>query len=80
MAISSMMMGKGAMELVFARLALEEGLIGNEVFSVLVLMGFVSTFLAPVMFSYFFKRAERAGEIQPASELGASESEPLLPP
>lgn len=66
MAIGSMMMGKGAMELVFARLALEQGLIGpgNEhLFSILVLMAFVSTVLAPVLFAIFYNRGVRAGEI-----------------
>jgi len=63
MAIGSMMMGKGAMELVFARIALEQGLIGEELFSVLVLMAFVSTALAPALFKMFFNRAAGRGEI-----------------
>ena len=67
MAIGSMMMGKGAMELVFARLALEQGLIDESLFSVLVLMAFVSTILAPILFKTFFNRAVKAGEIQPAN-------------
>jgi len=73
MAIGAMMMGKGAMELVFARLALEQGLIDESLFSVLVLMAFVSTILAPILFKTFFNRAVKAGEIQPAN-IGA---EPL---
>lgn len=66
MAIGSMMMGKGAMELVFARLAVEQGLIGEgqeHIFSILVLMAFVSTILAPVLFVTFYNRGVRAGEI-----------------
>lgn len=66
MAIGSMMMGKGAMELVFARLALEQGLIGEgqeHIFSILVLMAFVSTMLAPLMFATFYNRGVRAGDI-----------------
>ncbi|MEM2891344.1 MAG: cation:proton antiporter [Thermoplasmata archaeon] len=63
MAIGSMMMGKGAMELVFARIALEERIIGEEIFSVLVLMAFLSTALAPAMFKTFFNRAASRGEI-----------------
>lgn len=63
MAIGSMMMGKGAMELVFARLALDKGLIGDDLFSVLVLMAFISTVLAPCLFKTFYNRAAQAGEI-----------------
>lgn len=67
MAIGSMMMGKGAMELVFARLAFEEGLIDGQLFSLLVLMAFVSTFLAPILFRRFFNKAAANGEIGPES-------------
>lgn len=70
LAIGSMMMGKGAMELVFATIALEQGIIGNEVFSALVLMAFVATFLAPMMFRYFFNRAVCAREIPAGSDRG----------
>ena len=67
MAIGSMMMGKGAMELVFARIALEGGIIGEDVFSVLVLMAFISTMLAPIMFKVFYNKAVENREIEPAS-------------
>ena len=65
MAIGSMMMGKGAMELVFAQLALETGLFdGKEyLFSLLVLMAFVSTILAPILFKVYYNRAVVAGEV-----------------
>jgi len=69
MAIGSMMMGKGAIELVFANLAVEAGLIDPNdpyLFSVLVLMAFVSTMLAPVMFRFFYNRGVVSGEIPPA--------------
>ncbi len=64
MAIGSMMMSKGAIELVFARLALSQGLFDErpELFSVLVLMAFASTVLAAVMFRHFFNRAVLSGE------------------
>lgn len=65
-AVGSMMMGKGAMELVFARIALEEGIIGERMFSVLILMAFVSTMLAPIMFKIFYNKAVERKEIQPA--------------
>ncbi len=74
MAVGSMMMAKGAMELVFARIALEQGIIDDKLFSVLVLMAFVSTMLAPIMFKFFFNRAVGRGEIkrsaEPAVDLG----------
>jgi len=60
-----MMMGKGAMELVFAQIALEVGLFaGREyLFSLLVLMAFISTILAPVFFKLYYNRGVVAGEI-----------------
>ncbi|OGS43711.1 MAG: hypothetical protein A3K76_04680 [Euryarchaeota archaeon RBG_13_57_23] len=70
MAIGSMMMGKGAIELVFARLAVESGLIPPDqlyLFSVLVLMAFISTILAPVMFRTFYNRGVTSGEIPPGT-------------
>ena len=63
LAIGSMMMGKGAMELVFAQIALESGLIGKDIFSMLVLMAFISTALAPVLFKYYFNKAIESREI-----------------
>jgi len=78
MAISSMMMGKGAMELVFATIALEIGLIDGSheyLFSALVLMAFVSTILAPILFRFFYNRAVTMGEIE-ATESQACVEEP----
>ncbi len=65
-AIGSMMMGKGAMELVFANIALDIGLIDSAheyLFSALVLMAFISTVLAPILFKFFYNRAVRRGEV-----------------
>jgi Kef-type K+ transport system membrane component KefB len=64
MAIGSMMMGKGAMELVFAQLAYEQGLIEQYLFSLLVLTAFISTILAPILFKIYYNRAVKAKEIQ----------------
>ena len=78
MAIGSMMMGKGAMELVFANIALEIGLIDEAhqyLFSLLVLMAFISTILAPILFKIFYNRAITSGEIDAAdSALAAPNS------
>ncbi len=62
LAIGSMMMGKGAMELVFAQLAYDNGVIGKDLFSALVLMAFVSTLLAPIAFRHYYNRAVMSGE------------------
>jgi len=50
---------------VFAQIALEVGLFdGREyLFSLLVLMAFISTILAPVFFKLYYNRAVVAGEI-----------------
>ncbi|MCU0853028.1 MAG: cation:proton antiporter, partial [Thermoplasmata archaeon] len=66
-AVGAMMMGKGAMELVFAQIALDQGLIDESLFSLLVLMAFVSTFLAPILFKHFYNKAVCKREI-PALE------------
>jgi Kef-type K+ transport system membrane component KefB len=42
--------GRGVMELVIASIAYERGFIGQDLFSVLVLMGVVTTMLTPFMF------------------------------
>ena len=68
LAIGSMMMAQGAMDLVFAKLGLDEGLIDEELFSVLVVMIFASTLLAPVLFRFFYNRAILTGEISPSSQ------------
>lgn len=51
--------GRGAMELVVASIALERGFIGQGLFSVLVLMGVVTTLLAPLSFNAVVDRAAR---------------------
>jgi Kef-type K+ transport system membrane component KefB len=42
--------GRGVMELVIASIAYERGFIGQDLFSVLVLMGVVTTMITPFMF------------------------------
>lgn len=78
LAIGTMMMGKGAIELVFAQLALQNGVIGEDLFSVLVLMAFISTLLAPVGFRYFYNRAVMSGEIDGFEMSPAPHHEPSL--
>ncbi len=80
LAIGSMMMGKGAMELVFAQIALEAGIIDGELFSVLVLMAFASTFAAPLLFKHFYNRAVVRGEIMREPAPPADGSDLLMEP
>lgn len=62
-AIGSIMIGKGEMELVFANIAFESGLIGEDIFSALILMAFISTIIAPILFRHYFNKAVVANEI-----------------
>lgn len=78
LAVGSMMMGKGAMELVFAQLAFESGMIGRDLFSVLVVMAFISTMLAPIGFRYFYNKAVMSGEISGEEGPSRAPEEPLM--
>ena len=51
--------GRGIMELVVARIGLSSGLIGADLFSVLVLMGVVTTIVTPVLLKRAFAAADR---------------------
>ena len=51
--------GRGIMELVVAKIALSNGLIGERLFSVLVLMGVVTTFVTPFLLKRGFARIDR---------------------
>ena len=78
MAIGTMMMGKGAMELVFAQLAYDNGVIEKDLFSVLVMIAFVSTLLAPIAFRYYYNKAIMSGEIDVSECSEKNPREPLL--
>jgi Kef-type K+ transport system membrane component KefB len=49
---------RGIMELVIANIAFKEGFIGVEVFSILVIMGLVTTLSTPFLLKYSFKKME----------------------
>ena len=55
--------GRGIMELVVARIGLSSGLIGSGLFSVLVLMGMVTTIVTPTLLKRAFEAADR--EVRP---------------
>ena len=52
--------GRGVMELVVANIAFQHGFIGEGLFSVLVLMGVVTTFLTPMLFRQFVSPSLRS--------------------
>jgi Kef-type K+ transport system membrane component KefB len=63
--------GRGIMELVVARIGLSSGLIGSGLFSVLVLMGMITTIVTPTLLKRAFEAADReqAQRPQPAAPL-----------
>ncbi|MEJ2492448.1 MAG: cation:proton antiporter [Desulfuromonadales bacterium] len=54
------MNGRGAVELVIASIGLQLGIISDNVFSILVLVAFVTTLLPPLSLGYYLKRVEEA--------------------
>lgn len=52
--------GRGVMELVVAGIAYQKGFIGPAMFSTLVLMGIVTTFLTPLLFKRVYSSAQLA--------------------
>lgn len=67
--LGCMLNGRGVMELVVASIAYEKGFIGAGTFSTLVLMGIVTTLLAPALFSRAMPevRLTRYRQANPAS-------------
>jgi Kef-type K+ transport system membrane component KefB len=49
---------RGIMELVIANIAYKAGLIDNEIFSILVIMGVLTTITTPIMLKWGFKKIE----------------------
>ncbi|HET9385106.1 MAG TPA: cation:proton antiporter [Gemmatimonadales bacterium] len=54
--------GRGIMELVVARIGLTSGLVGADIFSVLVLMGVTTTVITPVLLKRAFEAVDRERE------------------
>lgn len=52
--------GRGAVELVIASIGLQLGIINNSIFSILVLIAFVTTMLPPVSLSIYLKTLKKA--------------------
>jgi Kef-type K+ transport system membrane component KefB len=58
--LGAVLNGRGVMELVVAGIAYQNGFIGHTMFSTLVLMGIVTTFLTPI----FFKQVYRGNKLE----------------
>lgn len=52
--------GRGIMEIVIARIALEKGFIGIELFSILVIMAVFTTIISPVLLKKMFSMADKS--------------------
>ena len=60
--------GRGIMELIVANIAYQRGLIGKELFSILVLMGIVTTVITPILFrKYGLKTPATEGAVTPTN-------------
>ena len=51
--------GRGIMEIVIARIALEKGFIGTELFSILVIMAIVTTIVSPLLLKRMFAWSDK---------------------
>ena len=52
------MNGRGAVELIIASIGLQLGIIPDTVFSILVLIAFVTTMLPPLSLGYYLRRVQ----------------------
>jgi len=57
-AVGAGLNGRGVMELVIANVALANGFIGQQLFTILVVMAIVTTFATPVLLRFAFLRSE----------------------
>ena len=69
--IGALMNARGLMELILVNIALQRGLIGVALFSILVLMAVVTTLIASPLFEFVYgKRARERGELGALAEGG----------
>ena len=54
---------RGIMELVIANIAFKAGLINVEIFSILVIMGILTTLTTPIMLKRCFRRIDESSKI-----------------
>ncbi len=65
--------GRGVMELVIANIALANGFIGQQLFTILVLMALTTTFVTPMLLRYAYSRMGEPELEAPAEILSGSE-------
>ena len=58
------MNGRGAVELIIASLGLQYGIIDDSIFSILVVMAFITTLLSPMVLSMILKRNKTSGLVR----------------
>jgi len=63
-AIGAGLNGRGVMELVIANIALTNGFIGRQLFTILVLMAVVTTFVTPFLLKYAYDRMASSEELR----------------
>jgi len=65
MAVGTLMNARGLMELIIINIGLQRGIIGESLFSILVVMAIVTTLMASPVFELVYGRKKRAIEIPP---------------
>ncbi|MFM2242281.1 MAG: hypothetical protein RLZ97_1136 [Verrucomicrobiota bacterium] len=68
MAVGTLMNARGLMELIIINIGLQRGIIGESLFSILVVMAIVTTLMASPLFEIVYGRKHRH-ELQPAADL-----------
>ena len=63
-AVGSLMNARGLMELIVMKIGLDAGVIGFEIFTMLMIMAIVTTLMTTPMLSLFVGRAAPAGAIE----------------
>ncbi|WP_447986152.1 cation:proton antiporter domain-containing protein [Nitrospira sp. Nam74] len=72
--------GRGIMELVIASIALTNGFIDQKIFSILVLMGTLTTFVTPLLLQAVLRRSGTLGEqLRPPHRSAQTMTPPWLP-
>ena len=75
LAIGALMNSRGLMELIIINIGLEKGIIGQGLFSMLVLMAIVTTLMATPVFEFVYgRKARERGELGATGDLAADVS------
>lgn len=81
MGIGALMNARGLMELIIINIGLQRGIIGTELFSVLVLMAVVTTLMASPLFELVYgRKARERGELGALKDTAEGEPSPDRPP